>query len=164
MPLGSILTEAILGVAAIIVASVFAGAYFMGVNQITEAEQLHVNWLKDRLSHDCMILYVKASADSDTVTIWVKNTGERALPRDLIEKSELMIISSSQVRYLLYGSGPGAWSYVLLNDVDSDGRWDRGETIRIDVSLNSTLGREDYQAVFILYNGVKCSLDFTPYS
>jgi len=35
MPLGSILTEAILGVAAIIVASVFAGAYFMGVNQIT---------------------------------------------------------------------------------------------------------------------------------
>lgn len=164
MPLGSILTEAILGIAAIIVASAFAGIYFTGINQIAEAEQMHINWLKDRLSHECMIIYVYASTNSNAVNLWIKNIGAKAFSKDLIEKSELIIISSSQVHYALHGPGVGRWNFTILNDMDSDERWDRGETLRIDVSLDSPLMQEDYQAVFVLYDGVKCSYDFSPQS
>ncbi len=164
MPVGSVLTEAILGIAAIIVASLFAGVYFTGVNQVMDAEQLHIDWLKDRLSHECMILHVYATTDSNTITLWIKNVGTKAVSQELLKKSELMIISQTRVYYLLYGGSGESWTFKILNDVDSDDRWDRGETIQVKAFLNSTLTSGDYQVSFILYNGVKCSQEFSPYA
>jgi len=161
MPVGSVLSEAILGIAAIIVAAALAGTYITNLNQMMDVQKVQLAWLKDESYHKCKILLVYARNDSNVVKLWVKNTGMRALSPSLIEKSELMILGENGIHYLLFKDSPEHWNYTLLNDSDSDGKWDPGETILLAAHLNSSLGRGDYEASFILYNGVKCSSQFS---
>ena len=161
MPISSILSESILGIAAIIIAAALAGTYIANLNQMMDLQRAQLTWIKDESYHRCKILLVYARNDSNVVKLWVKNIGVRALSPSLIEKSELMILSESVVHYLLFGGSPEYWNYTLLNDHDLDGRWDPGETILLTAHLDSPLGRGDHEASFILYNGVECSSQFS---
>jgi len=161
MPISSILSESILGIAAIVIAAALAGTYIANLNQMMDIQRVQLAWIKDESYHRCKILLVYAGNSSNVVKLWVKNTGIRALPPSLIEKSELMILSENEIHYLLFDGSPEYWNYTLLNDHDLDGRWDPGETILLTAHLDSTLGRGDHEASFILYNGVKCSSQFS---
>ena len=161
MPISSILSESILGIAAIIIAAALAGTYIANLNQMMDIQRVQLAWIKDESYHRCKILLVYARNNSNVVKLWVKNTGMRALPPSLIEKSELMILSENEIHYLLFDGSPEYWNYTLLNDHDLDGRWDPGETILLTAHLDSTLGRGDHEVSFILYNGVKCSSQFS---
>ncbi len=157
MPISSILSEAIIGMAAIIVAAALAGAYVSNMDQMINLQKLQVKSLEGEAYYRCKIIHVAAEAGSNNLRIWVKNVGYSSIPLNLLEKSDLILVGSG-THYLLPGS---SWTYALLNDVDSDYRWDPGETARIDAELSEPLSRGDYELIFTLYNGVECRFQFS---
>lgn len=152
MPLGTILSETIIGIAAIIVAAALAGAYVSNMDQMTDLQKLQIKSLEGETYYRCKIIHVAGEAGSSGLSMWIKNVGYAPIPLALLNRSDLMIIGSN-VYYMIYGS---SWAYSLLNDVDSDGKWDPGETIRVDVQTEEPLSRGDYEVIFTLYNGVEC--------
>jgi len=149
------MTEFTLAVAATVIAATLAGVYFTSLNQVADLQKLQVLGLKEQLYYRCDIIYAHSSEGSMTIKLWVKNTGFKDIPRELIEKSEIIILSRDKVYYLLYGNSGNSWSYRLLNDSDGDSRWDPSETIEVEVHLGKTLTSGDYYLKFILFNGVK---------
>ena len=157
MPISSILSESIIGIAAIIVAAALAGAYFSNMSQMTYLQKLQLKAIEEEVHHRCKIIHVAGEAGSSSLSIWVKNVGRAQISLDLLDRSDLIIVGDGAY-YLSYG---GSWSYSLLNDVDSDIRWDPGETIRIDVMVDELLKKGDYEAIITLYNGVECRRRFS---
>jgi len=157
MPISSILSETIIGIAAIIVAAALAGAYVSNMDQMINLQKLQVKSLEGEAYYRCKIIHVAAEAGSNSLRIWVKNVGYSPIPLNLLEKSDLILVGGG-THYLLPGS---SWTYALLNDVDSDDRWDSGETVRIDAELSEPLSRGDYELIFTLYNGVECRFQFS---
>ena len=157
MPISSILSETIIGIAAIIVAAALAGAYVSNMDQMINLQKLQVKSLEGEAYYRCKIIHVAAEAGSNNLRIWIKNVGCSSIPLNLLEKSDLILVGGG-THYLLPGS---SWTYALLNDVDSDDRWDSGETVRIDAELSEPLSRGDYELIFTLYNGVECRFQFS---
>ncbi|MEM2188400.1 MAG: hypothetical protein QXG35_03595 [Nitrososphaerota archaeon] len=157
MPLSSILSESIIGIAAIIVAAALAGTFFSNMSQMTYVQKLQLKLIEEEAYHRCRIIHVAGEAGSSSLSIWVKNVGRAQINLELLDRSDLMVIGDN-AHYLAYG---GSWSYSLLNDVDSDGRWDPGETIRIDVTMDEPMRRGDYEAIIALYNGIECRRQFS---
>lgn len=157
MPLGSVLSETIVGIAAIIVAAALAGAFFSNMNQMAYLQKLQLKSIEDEAYYRCRILHVEGERGSSAMSIWVKNVGYAPISLDLLDRSDLMVVGDD-VHYLAYGS---SWSYTLLNDVDSDGKWDPGETIEVSAAFDGPLSGGDYEAIFTLYNGIECRLQFS---
>ena len=153
MPIGSLMTEFTLAVAATIIAATLAGVYFTSLNQVADLQKIQVLGLKEQLYYRCDIIYAHSSDGASTIKLWVKNTGFKDLPRELIKKSEIMILSRNKVYYLLYGDSTDSWNYKLLNDSDDDSRWDPSETIEVEAHLSESLTSGDYYLKFILFNG-----------
>ena len=155
MPMGSLMTEFTLAIAATVIAATLAGVYFTSLNQVADLQKLQVLGLKEQLYYRCDIIYAHSSSGSTIIKIWVKNTGFKGLSRDLIEKSEVIILGGDRVHYLLYGGSSNSWSYKLLNDCDEDGRWDPSETIEVEARLGEPLASGDYYLKFVLFNGAE---------
>ena len=153
--MGSLMTEFTLAIAATVIAATLAGVYFTSLNQVADLQKLQVLGLKEQLYYRCDIIYAHSSSGSTTVKLWVKNTGFKDLPRELIEKSEIIILGRSKVYYLLHGDSSNSWSYKLLNDSDDDSRWDPSETIEVEVRLSASLTSGDYYLKFVLFNGAE---------
>ena len=149
------MTEFTLAIAATVIAATLAGVYFTSLNQVADLQKLQVLGLKEQLYYRCDIIYAHSSSGSTTVKLWVKNTGFKDLPRELIEKSEIIILGRSKVYYLLHGDSSNSWSYKLLNDSDDDSRWDPSETIEVEVRLSASLTSGDYYLKFVLFNGAE---------
>ena len=155
MPMGSLMTEFTLAIAATVIAATLAGVYFTSLNQVADLQKLQVLGLKEQLYYRCDIIYAHSSSGSTIIRIWVKNTGFKDLSRGLVKKSEIIILGGGGVRYLLYGGSSNSWSYKLLNDSDEDGRWDPSETIEVEARLSGPLASGDYYLKFILFNGAE---------
>jgi len=149
------MTEFTLAIAATVIAATLAGVYFTSLNQVADLQKLQVLGLKEQLYYRCDIIYAHSSSGSTIIRIWVKNTGFKDLSRDLVKKSEIIILGGGGVRYLLYGGSSNSWSYKLLNDSDEDGRWDPSETIEVEARLSGPLASGDYYLKFILFNGAE---------
>ncbi|HDD42687.1 MAG TPA: hypothetical protein ENF79_03280 [Nitrososphaeria archaeon] len=155
--MGTILSETIIGIAAIIVAAALAGVYVSNMDQMASLQKLQVKSFEGEAYYRCKIIHVAGEAGSSSLSMWVKNVGYAPIPLALLNRSDLMIVGSS-VYYVIYGS---SWTYSLLNDVDSDGKWDPGETLRVDVQAEEPLSRGDYEVIFTLYNGAECRFRFS---
>ena len=53
------------------------------------------------------------------------------------------------------------WTYIAMNDVDNDGRWDPGETLLITITLNFTLSAGEYFVRFVAYLGQRSDYYFS---
>jgi len=157
MPISSILSETIIGIAAIIVAAALAGAYISNMDQLINLQSLQVKLVEGETYYRCKIIHVAGEAGSTDLRIWIKNVGYSPIPLTLLSRSDLILIGGSS-HYLLQGD---SWNYTLLNDVDSDDKWDPGETLELDARVGSSLGRGDYEVIFTLYNGAECRLQFS---
>jgi len=89
------------------------------------------------------------STDSQ-VTLWMKNTGDTPISKDLISMSDLFLTSKNSTRHYSLKDAT-----VSIVNGDGDDYWDKGETLMI--SVNASLPSDEYTAVFVLYNGVKAS-------
>lgn len=161
MPVGSLMTEVILAIVSIVVASTIASVYISNMNQAADLQKLQLAKLKEEIEYNCKIVFAYSSKSSDNVRLWVKNTGAKQMPPQLVKHSEILLISSNNVKYLLQGYSPPSWAYSLLNDLDNDGRWDPSETIEITLSLDEGLIEGDYTVKLILFNGRTCEYIFS---
>ncbi|MCX8192353.1 MAG: hypothetical protein N3G77_00905 [Nitrososphaeria archaeon] len=156
MPLGSVVTEVLLAVVSIIIASTIAGIYISNMNQAADLQKLQLAKLKEDIEYGCKIIFAHGERSSTKLKLWVKNTGFRPLSSTLLDRSEIILITSDDVVYMLRGENSPSWTYSIINDVDRDGRWDPTETVEIDINLGTGLKRGDYVAKMFLFNGKSC--------
>ncbi len=157
MPVGSIITEITLAVAASIAAAALAGVYLTSMGQASDLQRIQVMQLREELSYGCKIIYAHGRMGDTEVRAWVKNTGLRDIPQDLVKRSEVILASRDRIHYLLHGTASPSWIYILRNDADMDERWDPGETLEITLRLGEPLPRDDYILKLSLFNGAGCS-------
>lgn len=161
MPLGSLMMEVVLAIVSIIVASTIASVYISNMNQAMDLQRLQLTKMKQEIEYDCKIVFAYSYKSSNIVKLWVKNTGVKQIPSQLITYSEIILISSDNIMYLLSGDYSSNWSYNILNDLDGDDRWDPSETLEIRLKLNETIGEGDHFIKLILFNGRLCEYAFS---
>lgn len=161
MPLGSLMMEVVLAIVSIIVASTIASVYISNMNQAMDLQRLQLTKMKQEIEYDCKIVFAYSYKSSNIVKLWVKNTGVKQIPTQLITYSEIILISSDNIRYLLNGDYSPNWNYNILNDLDGDNRWDPSETLEIRIKLNETIGEGDHSIKLILFNGRLCEYAFS---
>ncbi|MEM2547707.1 MAG: hypothetical protein QW810_02500 [Nitrososphaerota archaeon] len=161
MPVGSLMTEVILAIVSIVVASTIASVYISNMNQAADLQKLQLAKIKEEIEYDCRIVFAYSSISSDIVKLWVKNTGAKQVSPQLIQSSEILLISYNSVKYLLHEDPSSGWTYRLLNDVDDDGRWDPAETLEITSNLDEALTEGDYNVKLVLFNGKTCEYFFS---
>lgn len=156
MPLSSVMTEVLLAVVSVVVASTVAGLYISSMNQASDLQKLQLAKIKEEIEYSCKVVFAHGRDSATSMKMWVKNTGARSFSPQLLEYSEIIILRPDGITYARYGNSPPGWRYNLINDVDRDGNWDPSETVEVEVSLEKPLIRGDYQARLILFNGKAC--------
>jgi len=108
--------------------------------------------LNERVKTNVDIIFV--NANDTTLTVWLKNTGDTVISKDLIAMSDIFIVSKNSSYHFSLSSA----TYDITNG-DGDEYWEKGETlmVQIDVSLPS----DEYLLTFVLYNGVKVNEVFS---
>ncbi|MCF8884785.1 MAG: hypothetical protein L4877_03210 [Aigarchaeota archaeon] len=160
MPIGSLMTETVLAVTAIVIASMLAGVFLSTMNQVADIQKQQLAKFKEEVQYSCKIIYVYQD-NLDKLWIWIKNTGSRSMSLQLVELSEIFLTSSSNVIHIPYNSGDINWIYRLKNDANSNLKWDPTKTLEIIVNLNNKLDLGDYSVKFVLFNGRSCEYVFS---
>ncbi len=108
--------------------------------------------LNERVKTDVDIIFIKAN--DTTLTVWLKNTGDTVISKDLIAMSDIFVVSNDSSYHFALSSA----TYEITNG-DGDEYWEKGETlmVQIDVSLPSN----EYLLTFVLYNGIKVNEVFS---
>lgn len=155
------MTEVILAIVSIVVASTIASVYISNISQATDLQKLQLAKIKEEIEYNCRIVFAYSSKYSNNIKLWVKNNGAKQITSQLIKYSEILLISPTSIKYILYEGQASSWTYNLLNDVDGDNRWDPSETLEITLNLDETLSEGDYTAKLMLFNGRTCEYTFS---
>lgn len=149
-----IMSEVFITVAAIIVISVFTASFLGNMQQLRDIQILVTQSLEEKMSVDIKIVFAYANKGETTVKVWIKNVGVKGISYSLIGKGDLFFGPDGNFSYIPYNSDTlPTWNFTVLNDVDGDGRWDRGETIQITIYLDTTLDNGDYYVRYVTYTG-----------
>uniref|UniRef100_A0A7C3UGM8 Uncharacterized protein n=1 Tax=Geoglobus ahangari TaxID=113653 RepID=A0A7C3UGM8_9EURY len=108
--------------------------------------------LNERVKTDIDIIFI--SANDKSLTVWLKNTGNTVIPKDLIAMSDIFVVSSESSYHFALSSA----TYEITNG-DGDEYWEKGETMMIQI--NVSLPPNEYLLTFVLYNGVKVNEVFS---
>lgn len=160
MPIGSLMSETVLAVTAVVIASMLAGVFLSTMNQVADLQKQQLVRFKEEVQYSCRIMHVYQDS-SGKLWIWIKNTGSRSTSSQLVELSEIFLTGSSSVMHISYNSGDINWIYRLKNDINGNLKWDPTETIEVIVNLGSRLDTGDYSVKFVLFNGRSCEYVFS---
>jgi len=126
-------SEAILLIAALIAASLFAGVVLSKLGAMESAYSQALQQEKSRFLMDIKIIY--AASNSSKVYVWVKNVG--VSPISSLESLDVYFGEYSQAQYIPFNSSsPPTWHYSFYDD---DQLWKPGETIKITIDLSQPL-------------------------
>lgn len=161
MRMQSVISEAILTVAVVVLAGFLVTSFSTSIGDALYAFKLTYSSTADRVTTSVKVLLVVNSSASE-LKLWVKNTGLRAFPNSLIVKSDIFIgFPNGTVILTQYGvESYLSWSYFIVNDVDNDSYWDPGETLEVKVRCGS-LPTGNYWVQFVTHNGVSVTTDFS---
>lgn len=155
---------AIFLITAIIAAGVLVSAVFPSIYMASETFVSSSHEMDDRLRTDIAIVNTVIN-DTGIAYIWIKNTGVNPIGDSLIPRFDIYLGKTGEIRRMT-NSGTGAnpasgeWQYSLYDD-NSNGLWDRGETLEI-VAKSGTVAEGDRMTFqIVLLNGVRRSIDFT---
>ena len=148
-----VVTEAILLITSILAASLFSSTMYTILADFGQLQQENAQQIKRELQLDFEIVFVTAKAGDNKVYAWIKNIGYTNVHGELVKLSEFYLKGENKFTVVTYGSQTPGWSYIIVNDVNSDGRWSPGETLAVVISLNYTLDAGDYALKFVAYTG-----------
>ncbi len=155
-----VITVSLLTISSVIGVIVLVNSIFPSVYQVSSSVSSVSTTLNEKIRTNIDIVFVIGDNATDTVSLWVKNTGSSKISGKGIEMSDLFIYNTSIYKRIPYNTGTRPyWIYTIEND-DGDGYWDRGETINITAYLDFNLSGE-YTVVFILYNGASAKDTFS---
>ncbi|MEM4006322.1 MAG: hypothetical protein QXT92_01500, partial [Nitrososphaerota archaeon] len=69
MPIGSLMTETVLAVTAIVIASMLAGVFLSTMNQVADIQKQQLAKFKEEVQYSCKIIYVYQD-NLDKLWIW----------------------------------------------------------------------------------------------
>jgi len=155
-----VIAEAVVVIATIALASMLASAMTMKANDLNYMFRVYEINTKDKI-YTCITIIFATNVTSDTVKVWIKNTGLKEVHGDLIPKSDLFFGSKGNFERIPYeGTTPPMWNYTIVND-DGDGNWDPCETLEVTITWDTTLNSGEYFVKFSLYNGVSDEYTFS---
>jgi len=165
-------TTAMFLITAVIAAGVLINAVFPVVYTMAGTFQSSTHESDQRLRTDFKIVATFAPASNPgTADIYMKNIGSERIPVTDIERSDVFFGKVGEYGRLSYhfvndpiNLGNNQWTEVFDNsyDMNSNGFWDSGETLRIAVKITNPLVKYDsVYFQFILPNGIWRSNEFT---
>jgi flagellar protein FlaG len=107
-----------------------------------------------------IVSYVATEGTPGKVQVWLKNVGSAQIGISEIERSDVMCGNVGNFNRLAYGTyGSGKWQ-LDLSDLNTNGYWDSGETIKVTAEPAELLSNNDVYFQFILPNGIWRSTQF----
>ena len=157
-----VVSEAFLTVAAVIIISVFTAVVVGSVHQLRDVQALVTRSMSEEMMVGVKIVFANAEEGSSTVKVWVKNVGLSEIPGGLIGRGDLFFGPAGAATRIPYNAtAPPTWSFRIANDVDGDGRWDKGETIEVTIQLDYTITQGDYYVRYVAYTGCYSEYSFS---
>jgi hypothetical protein len=155
---------AIFLITAIIAAGVLVNAVFPSIYMASETFVSSSHEMDDRLRTDIAIVNTVIN-DTGIAYIWVKNTGVNPIGDSLIPRFDIYLGKTGEIRRLTNSEkgdapGSGEWQYHLYDD-NSNGLWDRGETLEIVAHSGNVAEGDRMTFQIVLLNGVRRNIEFT---
>ena len=159
-------TSAMFLITAVLAAGVLINAIFPVVYNMAGTFNSATHESDQRMRTDFKIITTFASPG--VATVWMKNVGSYRVPLPEIERSDVFCGAVGNFDHLKYNDqnpGNGDWYADFSQgeyDLNSNGYWDTGETIKI-VALTNNIPASGEMAYFqyALPNGVWRSTEFT---
>lgn len=153
-----VITSAILIIVSVIAAVSFVNAILPSVYGLSESYSSVANTMEDQFKSDIDIIFIYP--EGNYVFVWVKNVRSSNIPLSKLQFCDVFLLSSSNYWNPSFESALSpSWVYTLENG-DSGDTWNRGETIKIAINLDS-LPAGTYKISFFLYNGISVSDTFS---
>ena len=163
-----VITSMLLMIAAIVASVVVINSVLPSVQRtgtdITAASDV----VGDRLRTDVRIIEATGTAGSDTVYVWVKNTGASNIPS--IDKTDVFFGETTNFERVGYDDQPTCptpnpgprvqpcWQYGIENGA----RWEPTDTVRLTIYLDYNLtAATEYVVSIVLPNGVATKVTFS---
>ncbi len=133
-----VLSEALLTVAVVVVASIFSVVFISNSQLFVDSQQEKMLKLAENMKVKIEIIFADALQSNDTVKVWVKNIGQKPIPRQLIGlDSNIFLKKRGEAAWRIpynVDTKP-SWNFILPNNTDDE--WDPGETLEISIGLPS---------------------------
>ena len=158
------ITTALFLITAVIAAGVLINAVYPVVYTMAGTFSSSTHESDVRMRTDFKVISPVASGNS--AQVWMKNIGCERVAADEISNWDVFFGKVAEFDWLSYGLTPG-WIEVFSTDssydINMNGYWDPGETLKIEITLDYSLSSGD-QVYFqvSLPNGVWRSKEFTP--
>ncbi len=152
MTSGTVVSETILMISSILVASTFSAMAVTNFSSFDASFKSRFSSTSEKILTEIEIIF--ATNVTNGAQVWIKNVGITEVHSDLISQSDLFFGPTQAFRYIEYGKTAAPWwNYSLCSDLDEDGNWSPCETLMVYINLDYNLTSNDYYVIFVLYNG-----------
>lgn len=108
-----------------------------------------------------IVSYTGVIGSPNKVTVWLKNVGSAQIGYSDIERADVMCGPVGNFDRLNYGSfASGNWQFEI-SDLNSNGYWDSGETIKVIAEPKDLSTDNDVYFQFVLPSGIWRSTQFS---
>jgi len=153
------ITTALLIIAGIICSIFLFNSVYPMISRSSAAMVSMTDKIDDRMQSQVDVVHAAASADQQTVYIWVKNVGSNRIVS--IEQSDLFLgLEGDYMRIPHIDSAGGAypqWDYEIENDTE----WKSGATVKITVTYGSPVSSGTYFVKVVIPNGIATEYYFS---
>ena len=158
----NVITTALLIIAGVTGVVILMGAVFPAIFQMTGTLGSIADDMSEKMLTNVSIVFTRP--EGKVIHLWLKNTGKNEILPDMIEYSDISIVSNSKIskdRYIHVpykesAKGKPYWTYSFENKNNGD-YWGKGDTIKVEVCLKRSLGPGSYTIRFTTYNGFTAS-------
>ncbi|MCS7098574.1 MAG: hypothetical protein NZ922_06320 [Candidatus Methanomethyliaceae archaeon] len=139
-----VITESITTIAIIIAASMIAITMMQTLYGIEISSKAIFDLTKESMLIKFKIIFA-AKTSSNEIKIWIKNVGIKEVDLNFIEKFTIFLGRREEVKFIPFKSYSSShWNYSIVNDLDSDGIFDIGETLEIIVKFDNIIEPGDW--------------------
>lgn len=131
-------------IAALSIAAGVSGVMVDSVQDISQSISTHGEEVQTQLDTDVTIISDEGSnaiydSNNETVTVLVKNTGERRLPAD-----------ANRTDALFNGEYVTSSEFTITVVSNDDGLWREGDVVELEIQLDGTLDTGEHRVVVIV--------------
>jgi flagellar protein FlaG len=157
-------TTAIFLIAAVLAAAVLVNAFFPVIYSASSTFTKSSQNADERLRTDIKIINTFAGAGTQEAKVWVKNIGSTHIAGNDIGNANIFVGAPSDFEMVTHVAGDPAnhqWNYTIIDD--TNGYWDEGETICIEVGSDKIPSASTGVVYFqiVLPSGVLRTTEFT---
>jgi flagellar protein FlaG len=164
------ITTALFLITAVVAAGVLINAVYPVVYNMAGTFSSATHESDTRMRTDFKVISTVASPSTKTAQIWLKNIGSEQIPYAEIQRSDVFCGAVGDFDRLAYAEvepsalNNGYWTEDFLDtkyDLNGNGMWDTGETVKITAMTNLIQGSgSKVYFQFALPNGVWRSIEF----